>query len=503
MIENKEAHPFQQDPQIVFDTNHPVFDYFKKISQIPRLSGHENRMSQSLVAWCRALGYLVRQDAYGNVLVDYPGRPAEQAVSVILQAHMDMVPAKAKDVEHDFSADPLRLKETNGWLEAEGTSLGADSGMGMALALAYLASYPKGPRLRVLFTKGEGLSMAGAQALAAADLQGRFLINLDGEEEGVAIDASAGYEILHYGLPMDWTPLDEAWAFLSVSLTGLKGGHSGADILDVHSHAIKSLAQWIRLVGEQTPIRLVAIDGGARNNFIPQEARAILAYPRDQEGVLLEEMAAVRDQLLSVLLRSDPDANFTWDATEKRARAMSPVLGQKVLSLIESMPHGVQHLFENQEEVAASINLARVQTSAEAVCFWVSYRSYTYSALHQMREQVGELVQVFGVEAEQVGGFPIWARSERSFLRKTYRRLYQELSGKEALVKRVHYGLECGVFAQKNPNLDLLSIGPTVEEGQSPDERVDLGSCLRTFSLLHHLVEEISKGPTELERERV
>lgn len=484
--------------------SHPIFQYFAKIAAIARPSRHEEVLGKALTSMGRELGCRAFSDDYGNIIIEAPAGPGkEEDPFLILQAHMDMVCRQGPGADRDPASQGVDWFFEDGWIRAKETSLGADDGIGLATALAFIAQEKDRPRIRLIFTKEEEVGMDGAKALDPDLLSGDFLINLDSEQEGIAVDASPGSVVGHFQMDLDREDLPEDWSLARIELGGLRGGHSGISILDIHTNAIKSMAELLRKLPGNLDYRLVSLKAGLASNAIPDHALALVAFPRVGENFFRERLDEVGGKMKESLLKSDPDVFITMTPSSERIRPLSKMVSQRVLSLLESLPHGIQDLSEDKNQVVTSTNLALVETGHEVLSFTILSRSLSYTLLEELNGRVQEINRVFQAYGDFHLLYPVWESKEDSLLRKAYRKTYLKLFGQEARVQTIHTGLETSIFAKKNPDLDILSMGPTIEQAHTPFERLDAQSCLRNFTLLRELVKEISTGAREEERESV
>ncbi|MDD7732956.1 MAG: beta-Ala-His dipeptidase [Firmicutes bacterium] len=469
-----------------------------------RPSGHEEALGKALVAMGRELGCRAFSDDYGNIIIEADAGPGrEEDPFLILQAHMDMVCRRGSGANRDPACYGVDWFLEDGWIRARETSLGADNGIGLATALAFISEEKDRPGTRLIFTKEEEVGMDGAKALDPDFLSGDFLINLDSEQEGTAVDASPGSVLGHFQLDLERDPLPEGWSLARIELGGLRGGHSGISILDIHTNAIKSMAELLRKLPEDLDSRLVSIKAGLAPNAIPDYALALVAFPEGRENAFRESLEEVGGKMKEALLKSDPDVFITMTPSSERIDPLRKMVSQRVLSLLESLPHGIQDLSEDKSQAVTSTNLALVDTSHEALTFTILSRSLSYTLLEELNGRIQEISRVFQAYGDFHLLYPVWESKEDSLLRKAYRKAYMTLFGQEVKVQTVHTGLEAGIFAKKNPDLDILSMGPTIEQAHTPFERLDAQSCLRNFDLLRELVKEISSGAREEERESV
>ncbi len=481
-----------------------VIKIFEEISRIPRPSGYEERIGNYLLEQGRSMGYASKKDRFGNVIIDVPAGPGfEDGPLIILQAHMDMVCVSKKSYNYNMLLDPIRLTYQDGWLTAESTSLGADDGIGLAMILAYVKENQDHSKLRLIFTVEEETGMDGAQMLENKYLDADCLINLDSEEEGYVTCACAGGCEGSFIMPIERENSElcpEKIKYAEIFLAGLRGGHSGMQIMEVNTNAIKIMSEFLRKVDEQLAINLYSLDGGDKQNAIPTKAKALISYPAENEGQLLEAMNSVRDGIMGSLLKSDPDANFIWEDHEGTDDLpLSQSSKQKLLSLIEMVPHGVYTMRSEGRGVESSNNLAIIKSGDGAFDFTISVRSGSKKIFEELKDKISSSFELFGGRGFYEKAYPIWEMKDHSELREIFIKVYEAITGEEAKVLDIHAGLECAFFAEKNPDLDMISLGPDTEGAHTVEERVNLESCDRTYNLLKELLKEISlKGSERL-----
>ncbi len=449
-----------------------VFRFFEELSRIPRESGHTDAVSAWVEDFARARGLRCRRDELGNVVIrkdaspGYEGHPA-----VILQGHTDMVCVQAPGTDHDFEKDPLTLVLDGDWLRAEDTTLGGDDGAAVAMMLALLDddAIPH-PPIEAVFTVDEEIGLLGAAGLDCSDLEGRMLINLDSEDEGVLTVGCAG------GARCDLTlslPLHPASGKLcTLELTGLPGGHSGAEIHKNIPNANRVLAQCLQALPDA---RLVSLCGGEQDNAIPDRARAVFVLPEDQTENAPEKFHE---------LTSGAACSFTW-AGHAPADALSPEDTRRAVSLILSAPNGVQAMEPDLPgQVRTSLNLGILRLEEGKLRLTWSVRSSAGAEKEKLIGALKALADGCGGTFSRRGDYPAWEYRPASRLRDVMVRVYRERTGKEPVVETIHAGLECGLLAQKLPGLDAVSIGPDMRDIHSPRERLSIPSVRRTWEYL-------------------
>lgn len=471
-----------------------VFDFFCKISDIPRASKHEELISAFLQQFGKGLGYETVADAAGNVLIKKPAFPGyENRKSIILQGHMDMVCDKRPDVVHDFSKDPLKLFVDGEWLKAEGTTLGADNGIGVAAAMALLAdkSLKHGP-VNCLFTVDEETGLTGAEVLEPSMLDGDILINLDSEDEGEIFIGCAGGLCTYADYKFMWQPIAGDMFFFKVEISGLTGGHSGDDINKGRANANKLLARFLLKMAEKYEFYLCSIDGGSLHNAIPRDASAVFAVQSsDKESVRIDFNLFAAD-IQEEFAVTEPNAKFLLQSTDSCGRAIDKKVALGLLKSLNAVFNGVYAMSQDVPGlVETSSNLASVKMNGESsISVVTSQRSAIVSAREDVSQAVGAAFELGGAKVRRSGGYPGWKPNPQSEILKVAGDVYRELYGEEIKIKAIHAGLECGLFLEKAPRLDMISFGPTMRGVHSPDEKLNIPSVERFWNHLLALLEQ-------------
>lgn len=469
----------------------PLWAHFQTLCDFPRPSKHETALRDHLRAWAEARGLATRLDAVGNLLICKPATPGmADRETVVLQGHLDMVTQKNAGTEHDFLRDPIRpLIGDDGWVRAEGTTLGADNGIGVAAALAVLESddLPH-PAIEALFTLDEEAGMTGAQGLGTDLLTGRLLLNLDTEDWGeFYVGCAGGIDVLlERSLDSEALPADRE--ALRVELTGLRGGHSGVDIHLERGNATRLLGRVLAALAAEHDARLVSLEGGTLRNALPREAFAVIAVPAAQRAAVAATLdqwqALLRDELAGV------DDGVTLVLREAQAaRMLDTTASAAVMDLVNALPHGVARWSQRVPGVVeTSNNIGVVRAGEDGFSAVLLVRSLLDSGL---AARVGEIVAVGrlgGCRTATEGRYPGWTPNPDSPLLALGLDVYRRHFGGEAAVKVIHAGLECGILAGKYPGLDMLSFGPNVRGAHSPDERVEIASVAMFWQLLAALL---------------
>jgi len=473
-----------------------LWRYFAKICAIPHGSGNEKALGEAIVGWIHEKGFEAEIDEVGNVIASIPATKGyEDAPTVVLQGHIDMVCEKNSDTEFNFETDPIVTERDGDWLTAKGTTLGADNGIGVATGLAFLdlPELVHGP-LEILMTIDEERGLVGAVNLKPDFVKGRMLFNLDSEEDGVFYVGCAGGRDALINLPLEKMKTPDAAAAYQVKVEGLRGGHSGLDIIHNRGNAIKLLARALGKVGEKIDLAIASLDGGDKHNAIPREARACVVFKASElpaaEKILKNELAGYRDEFA----RAEPDLTLSISPADKPDHLLNPVSGRKLLNLTLSLPHGVLAMSrEMPGMVETSSNLARVRTEDDSFTILTSTRSSVASATDGVIAAIIAAGDAVGAEVKPKEGYPGWKPNLDSKMLAAAREVWQEVHQAEARFEVIHAGLECGIIGEKYPGMDMISLGPTIQNPHSPDERVNIASVERFFNFVVAFLASLAK----------
>jgi len=472
-----------------------ILDNFLSLTRIPRKSHHEEAVSRFLYQWALEKGLSACRDQAGNVIVDKPASPGcENAPRTILQGHMDMVCVAEPGRDYDPLCDPIRVINNGETLTADGTSLGADDGAGVALAMTILEDPDAvhGP-IRGIFTVDEEDGMAGATALDGAHLDAGYLINLDWEEFGSLCCSSAGSDMYSFRRDADWSSAEGLHAY-ALTLTGFEGGHSGAQIHLGRANAIRVAARILRAAANAgCSLRLASFQGGSAHNAIPSHAEAVVCLSPEQEDAFLAAARAETDLQLELCGATDPGAVVTLLKTDAASRALSAEMSRDVLDILTSVHDGVFTMspaIEGLVESSANTGLCRL--SETAFTFMVHQRSSQAEITHRMKADYLRLAGEFGFAMEVISSSPAWPVKPGSELVEICRKCFRGLTGREIRVEPIHAGLECGAFAEKNPALDIISIGPELRDIHSPKETLVLASLDECDGLVRAVLKDIA-----------
>lgn len=472
--------------------SHPVFSIFKRLNDIPRCSNREDRIAQELISIGTELELKTETDAAGNVSIVREADPGYEAYPrIILQGHMDMVCVKDPDSDHDFLCDPIAMVEESGWVHAQGTTLGADNGIGLAMALALLQEN-KLPSIRVLATRSEETGMDGAIGLSEGFLDADYLINLDSEEEGYVTCACAGGSTGRIELPVERVVAEGKLSFLEIVLSRLHGGHSGMEIANLRANAIKVMSSLLRSINEKQKINLHTFSAGSKHNAIPSSARAIISYPSELENDILKIINRSRDRLIESMLKLEPDIQIDLFHKSTELWAITDESKNRLFSFIELVPHGVYTMNPDNKTVETSDNLAIVHLEEDVLTAILSVRSSSRIRLQDLQKNISSIAEMNKGSIRFSDGYLAWELAESSRLRNIFLEQYEQLTGERAIVLSIHAGLECGLFAEKNPHLDMISFGPDIVGAHTTKEKVSVDSVDRSYTLLKAIIARLA-----------
>ncbi len=478
------------------DWSKRVMDFFLEICRIPRPSGSEEKMGEYLMSFAAARGLAARKDEVGNVLISKPAAPGfEGRQTVILQAHQDMVCEKDATLDHDFMTQPIETYVEDGWLKARGTTLGADDGMGIAMALAILDSkeIEHGP-VECLFTVSEETGLTGATCLKPGMMNGKMLINLDSEDEGQVYIGCAGGMNSMIEFEYKSEPVPTGYLFLRVGVDKFHGGHSGDDIEKGFANANKILARFLNAAQDKYDMRLCSISGGNLHNAIPRDATAVIAVPFADREKIRVDFNVFASEVQDEYHVTEREAKFFMESTDAVAECIEPAVARNIIRSVFAVFNGVYAMsMDVPGLVETSSNLARIRTEQGKVTMVASQRSSVESAKYAVQATVAACFRLAGAKVEQSDGYPGWAPNPKSELLGISVRAYRELFGRDPQVKAIHAGLECGLFLDAYPDLDMISIGPTLRGVHSPSERLELITVPMVFDHLLAILRNIPK----------
>ena len=469
---------------------HPLFRYFYEISAIPRPSGKEEKIADYLEEFAKEHGLAVLRDAENNVLIRKSASAGfEAAPSVLLQGHTDMVCEKNAGTIHDFDTEGIHIIEDGDYLRADGTTLGGDNGYAVAAMLSILTDNTLShPALECLFTTGEEVGLDGMKAFDKSALTSKMMINLDSEEENIATVACAG------GVRTDLTrrPIVAAvdGTVLRLTVSGLAGGHSGASIHLGLANALKVTARLLTAVKKVTPVQIIEMTGGNKDNAIPRECDVIFAAK--DAAVAENAIKSEAERIRETLIGEDNAFNVKIEHVETDAPALSAADSDALLTLIRLLPCGIIRMSPNIAGlVETSSNTAIVRADASAIRVTASSRSSVEAELDDVMSVIDTAAAVTGFETNHHSRYPGWAFTPNSRLQPLYLEAYRELFGTDAKIAGIHAGLECGLVKEVIPEMDIISIGPDMYDIHTPDEKLSISSSIRVYDLLVHLLAKL------------
>jgi dipeptidase D len=473
----------------------PLWNYFEDICQIPRPSKKEEKIIRFLLDFAEKHDLKAVQDEIGNVLICKPASPGrEKDQVVILQSHVDMVCEKNSDTVHDFEVDAIKAFVDDGWVRAEGTTLGSDDGIGVAAQMAVLTAtnLSHGP-IECLFTVDEETGLSGAFALQAGFLSGYTLLNLDSEDEGELFIGCAG-GIDSVGT-LNYTPeaLPPGSFAIKLEVKGLMGGHSGDDINKNRGNANKILNRFLLDAAGKTNLRIADFNGGNLRNAIAREAFAVVVLPHAQKENLIVEWNVFSSEMEFEFELAEPNLKLHHQSVNLPEFVIDKDCQDRLLKLIAACPHGVLEMSSRMPGmVETSTNLASVKFAEnKQIVITTSQRSEIDSRKYMAATMVESLMLLAGATVAHSDGYPGWTPNPDSAVAKIASQSYKKLFGNEPLVKSIHAGLECGLFLEKYPELDMVSFGPTIRGAHSPDERINIGTVEKFWKLLVDVLENI------------
>ena len=471
-----------------------VFSEFYEITRIPRPSKHEEKIGAYLAEWAKKHNLEYQTDKAGNVVIRKPASNGyENKPGVILQAHQDMVCEKNGDVQHNFMTDPIETWVDGDWLKARGTTLGADDGIGIAMALAILASEKlKHPALECLFTVDEETGLTGAFALQEGMLHGSTLINLDSEDDGEAFIGCAGGIDTVARFAAEYQPASSDSFAAKISVKGLIGGHSGDDIDKGRGNANKILVRFLYQLSSSTHLQLAFIHGGNLRNAIAREAEATVVVPFEYKEQLRIDFNIFLAAIQNELCNPEKELQMQLESAEIPNRVFSDNLTQRLIRALYACPHGVIRMSQDMKGlVETSTNLASIKETDNGIVIATSQRSSVESAKHDIKDMVSAVFELAGAEVTHGEGYPGWKPDTKSHILDITVEAYKKLFNAEPKVRAIHAGLECGLFLEKYPYLDMVSIGPGMVGVHSPQEKLNIPSTQRCWQWLKEILSSL------------
>ena len=463
-----------------------VWKHFHELNLIPRPSGQKEAISHFVADYGRSLGLETIVDTIGNVIIRKPAYPGlENHPGVILQGHLDMVPQKNSDMEFDFSKDPIRayVEDNKEWVTAEGTTLGADNGIGVAVAMAILSDKSiVHPPLEAFFTVDEETGMYGAFALEGGLLQGKTLLNLDSETEGELYVGCAGG--VDTEATFDFAPVEveEGDIALRIDLKGCKGGHSGCDIHLQRANAIKLLFRFLKEAVSDYEARLAYVEGGSLRNAIPREAAAVITIPAEGKEELQQLVDDYEDLFIREFDGVEDNISLTMTEVATPKTEMPEDVQDFIIHAITLCPHGVYRFIDAMPDIVeTSNNLAIIETKENKVKVFCLTRSSVESRKEELKQIIHSAFALAGADVQFSGAYPGWKPNFKSDLLATMKQVYKQEFGSDPRVVTIHAGLECGIIGRNYPGMQMISFGPTIEHPHSPEERVNIATVQKLY----------------------
>ncbi|MCH8326041.1 MAG: aminoacyl-histidine dipeptidase [Bacteroidetes bacterium] len=474
-----------------------LWERFSEMAQVPRPSKKEEKIIEHMRNLLNDLNINFKEDKVGNIVANVPATTGyENAPIVVLQGHLDMVCEKNNETQHNFENDPIKLIRDGDWLKADGTTLGSDNGVGVAAALALITDLNSvHGQLEILMTIDEETGLTGASNLEPGFFSGRILINLDSEEDGAFYVGCSGGVDTVAEFDIDWISNPENNKNYKLVVTGLKGGHSGLDIEKGRGNAIKILSRTLNALAG-TGYSLTSLEGGNLRNAIPREAEAIISIDTSNESNVIQIVENFQKDVFNEYKTSDSGLKIILQATDINVeKVFSNDFRNKIINTLLALPHGIIAMSQDIPDlVETSTNVATIHTEGDLLKFGTSQRSSINSANKYIADSVSAIFKLAGARVETNDGYPGWKPNLDSSILKTSKEVFQEMFNKEPEIKAIHAGLECGILEGKNPGLDMVSFGPTIEGAHSPDERVNIKTVEKFYDLLKGILKRVAEN---------
>jgi len=465
-----------------------ILEAFAQISQIPRASKKEEKLVAWLLDWANEHGLAARTDEALNVLIEVPASTGyENSQTLVLQGHLDMVCEKAKGFSHDFDNDPIEFVFTDdGWLTANQTTLGADNGIAIAMAMVVATDDTiEHPALELLFTIDEETGLTGANSLQPGFIQGKQLLNIDTEDEGVFTVGCAGGQDARVLLPFETDENLASHSAYSLVAGGMSGGHSGIDIIEERANAIKLLFRSIHVLSQKTDVRISTVTGGTARNAIPRDAEVVLLIPSADVDIARATVKELEKKLQAEYTKTDPNLTMTLSALSGVHNASQADTTRQAIDLVFAYPDGVTGMSKDIDGlVDTSNNLATVKVENGQLILLSNQRSSNMDSLELLCDRIMSVARLAGAEGETSGGYPSWKPNMDSELLARCKEVYQQRFDKQPIVEAIHAGLECGIIGAKYDGMDMISFGPTIKSPHSPDERIEIESIGKVWDFM-------------------
>jgi dipeptidase D len=471
-----------------------VWRHFDEIRKIPHCSKHEEKIREYIINFSKKNNLEFKTDKIGNIIVIKPAsKGLEKKQTVVLQGHMDMVCEKNSDIKHDFSKDPLNLKLNGDILTADGTTLGADNGIGLAISLAILENntLKNGP-IEALFTVDEETGLTGAFALDSNMLTGKKLLNLDSEDFGVITVGCAGGGDSKITLPVKMQGFKDDMENILIKISGLRGGHSGVDVHEQRGNAIKILARILWKGTQKHIFYLADVKGGDKHNAIPRESYAKIVIEKKDKDSFINTIRKEEKDIFEEIKPIDPKFRMDIENFNNINKVLDRNSQNNLINLLHGLPHGVDKMsYDIQNLVETSTNLATVTLTENNAIIGLSSRSSIMSALQNFRDRIKAIALLSGANVSEETPYPGWKPNLKSNLLSLSKKTYKEMYDEEPKIEAIHAGLECGIIGEKFSGMDMISIGPTIKYPHSPEEQVHVSTVSKFYDYVLKILENI------------
>jgi len=471
-----------------------VWKHFDEIRKIPRCSKHEEKIRKYVVDFAKSKNLEYKEDKVGNIVIRKKATSGmENKPIVILQGHMDMVCEKNSDVDFDFSKDAIKLLKEDGKITADGTTLGADNGIGVAMSLAILEDDTiKHGLIETLFTIDEETGLTGAFAMESDMLKGKIMLNMDSEDFGVITVGCAGGGDSQIKLPYKTQSLDDNYTGINVKVSGLRGGHSGVDIHEQRGNAVKLITRMLWKAKDDYKFYINEIKGGDKHNAIPREAYAKISIKKSEKDKFMKMLKQEGEDIKNEIKPIDPKFKVEFEDMENIKTTLTDDTQNHLLNLLHGLPHGVDKMsYDIPDLVQTSTNLATVAFNDKNVNIGMSTRSSIKSELQNLRDRIKSIAVLSGADVSEENPYPGWQPDLSSNILKLSKKIFKDMYNKEPVVEAIHAGLECGIIGEKFPGMDMISIGPTIKYPHSPEEYVDIDTVDKTYKYVLKILEEV------------
>jgi dipeptidase D len=472
-----------------------VFKYFSDISNIPRISGKEEQISNYMVEFAVKHNLEVHRDKYNNILIRKLATPDKTNIpGIIMQGHLDMVGERSKNSVHDFLSDGIDIIETDDWLQGNQTTLGGDNGIGIAMALAVLANNEiSHPELELVATVQEETGLIGATLFDTSNLKGKYFINLDSEDENEILIGSAGGLHIDLILNKSYRNTPKNYVFYKIHLENLHGGHSGMDINKNFANANILLGEFLYELFNEFDYYIASISGGTKDNAIPSDAEVVIAIHDDNANALFQLIETKRACWINEYKSTEPNIMFSIDDNKPYSRVFQDYTVKAIVHLLAFIPNGIESMEIGplSHIVRTSSNLGKITETDNKIIFSAALRSSSQSELSRLQNRFKVLATLLSGEYKENSAYPSWSPDTETNLLKQSIKIYEKTNNRKPVVTACHAGIECGIFKEKKEDLEIISIGPDIMHPHSINEKMCISSVIRTYDFLLNLITEI------------